>query len=91
MPPGWSILTHLLALLCTCKPLLPTWGQFFKNNILELTPGLSMSQTKWIAFQKELSACFSDIRHFRFILEGRAFTSFTDHKPLTFLCYIWLH
>ena len=45
---------------------------------------LSPSQVKWSAFDHELWACFSGIRHFRFILEGRSFTIFTDHKPLTF-------
>ena len=44
---------------------------------------LSPSQVKWNAFDRELWACFSGIRHFRFILEGRSFTIFTDHKPLT--------
>ncbi len=28
-------------------------------------------------------ACFQAIRHFRFLLEGRRFTLYTDHKPLT--------
>ena len=45
---------------------------------------LSPSQVKWSAFNRELWACFSGIRHFRFILEGRVFTIFTDHKPLTY-------
>ena len=45
---------------------------------------LSPSQVKWSAFDRKLWACFSGIRHFRLILEGRSFTIFTDHKPLTF-------
>ena len=45
---------------------------------------LSPSQVKWSAFNRELWACFSGIRHFRFILEGRVFTIFTDHKRLTY-------
>ena len=45
---------------------------------------VSPSQVKWRAFNRELWACFSGIRHFRFILEGRSFTIFTNHKPLTF-------
>ena len=45
---------------------------------------LSPAQEKWSAFDRELWACFSGIRHFRFILEGRSFTIFTDHKPLTY-------
>jgi hypothetical protein len=30
-----------------------------------------------------LLACFQAIHHFRFMLEGRRFTLYTDHKPLT--------
>jgi hypothetical protein len=30
-----------------------------------------------------LLACFQAIRHFRFLLESRRFTLYTDHKPLT--------
>jgi hypothetical protein len=43
---------------------------------------LDTAQTRWSAFDRELFACVEGIRHFRFILEGRAFTVFTDHKPL---------
>ena len=45
---------------------------------------LSDAQVKWSAFDWELWACFAGIRHFRFILDGRSFTIFTDHKPLTY-------
>jgi cleavage and polyadenylation specificity factor subunit 1 len=40
-------------------------------------------QVKYLAFDRELLACFQAIRHFRFMLEGRQFTLYTDHKPLT--------
>jgi len=36
----------------------------------------------WSAFDRELLACVTSIRHFRYILEGRAFAILTDHKPL---------
>ncbi len=45
---------------------------------------LEPAQTRYSAFDRELWACFSGIRHFRHLLEGRRFTIFTDHKPLTF-------
>jgi hypothetical protein len=45
---------------------------------------LEISQTKYSAFDRELLACFASVRHFRFLLEGRNFIVFTDHKPLTF-------
>jgi cleavage and polyadenylation specificity factor subunit 1 len=43
---------------------------------------LEDARAKWSAFDRELYACVEGIRHFRFILEGRSFTIFTDHKPL---------
>ncbi len=43
---------------------------------------LEVAQAKWSASDRELLACVEGIRHFRFILEGRSFTIFTDHKPL---------
>jgi transposase InsO family protein len=49
---------------------------FFFSRKLEVT------QAKWSAFDRELLACVEGIQHFRFILEGRSFTIFTDHKPL---------
>jgi hypothetical protein len=44
---------------------------------------LDSTQVKYSAFGRELLACFQAIRHFRFMLEGRRFTLYTDHKPLT--------
>ena len=44
---------------------------------------LDSTQVKYSAFDRELLACFQAIRHFRYMLEGRRFTLFTDHKPLT--------
>jgi hypothetical protein len=43
---------------------------------------LEVRQAKWSAFDRELLACVEGIRHFRFILEGWAFTIYTNHKPL---------
>ena len=44
---------------------------------------LSDAEEKYSAFDRELLAAFSSVRHFRFMLQGREFTVFTDHKPLT--------
>jgi transposase InsO family protein len=43
---------------------------------------LTAAQTKYSAFDRELLAIYLSIRHFRFMLEGRSFTVFTDHRPL---------
>jgi hypothetical protein len=43
---------------------------------------LDTAQMKWSAFDRELFACMKGIRHFLYILEGRAFAIFTDRKPL---------
>jgi hypothetical protein len=45
---------------------------------------LDTAQHKYSAFDRELLAAYLAIGHFRFQLEGRTFTLFTDHKPLTF-------
>ncbi|MCH9663075.1 MAG: hypothetical protein K0U66_05395, partial [Gammaproteobacteria bacterium] len=44
---------------------------------------LRAPEVKYSAFDRELLAAHLAVRHFRFFLEGRAFTIFTDHKPLT--------
>lgn len=45
---------------------------------------LRTPERKYSAFDRELLALYLAIRHFRYFLEGRDFTAFTDHKPLTF-------
>ena len=44
---------------------------------------LSETERKYSAFDRELLAAYLSIRHFRFMLEGRDFFLFTNHKPLT--------
>ena len=44
---------------------------------------LSDAEKKYSDFDRELLAAYLSIRHFRFMLEGREFLLFTDHKPLT--------
>ena len=45
---------------------------------------LRKPELKYSAFDRELLALYLAIRHFRYFLEGRPFTAYTDHKPLTF-------
>ena len=45
---------------------------------------LSKAEQKYSTFDRELLAIFLAIKHFRHFVEGRAFTIYTDHKPLTF-------
>ena len=45
---------------------------------------LRPAEKKYSAFDRELLALHLAVRHFRYFLEGRDFTAFTDHKPLTF-------
>ncbi len=45
---------------------------------------LEPAQTRYSAFDRELLACVTSIRHFCYMLEGRRFVLLTDHKPLTF-------
>jgi hypothetical protein len=45
---------------------------------------LDSAQRRYSAFDRELLACSSGIRHFRHMLDGRPFAVYTDHKPLTF-------
>ena len=41
-------------------------------------------ERKYSTFDRELLALYLGIRHFRYFLEGRPFTAYTDHKPLTY-------
>jgi hypothetical protein len=43
---------------------------------------LSPTESRYSTFDRELLAAFHSVKHFRFFLEGRPFTLFTDHKPL---------
>ena len=44
---------------------------------------LSVAERKYSAFDRELLGMVRAIEHFRNFVEGRAFTIYTDHKPLT--------
>lgn len=45
---------------------------------------LSDSQRRYSTYDKELTAIYLAIVHFRSLIEGRQITVFTDHKPLIF-------
>ncbi|GFY10331.1 hypothetical protein TNCV_2630091 [Trichonephila clavipes] len=45
---------------------------------------LTSSEKSYSAYDRELLAIYSAIRHFRYMLEARDFTVFTEHKPLTY-------
>jgi cleavage and polyadenylation specificity factor subunit 1 len=44
---------------------------------------LKPCETKYSAFDRELLSIYLAIKHFRYFLEGRDFTVYTDHKALT--------
>ena len=45
---------------------------------------LHPAEAKYSAFDKELLAMYLAVKKFRYFIEGRMFTLYTDHKPLTF-------
>ncbi|KAL6490077.1 hypothetical protein MHYP_G00004220 [Metynnis hypsauchen] len=45
---------------------------------------LRPNERKYSTFDRELLALYLAVRHFRFLLEGRPFVAFVDHKPLVF-------
>ena len=45
---------------------------------------LNNAQVSYRAFNRELLAAFSAMRHLRFQVEGHPFQLWTDHRPLTF-------
>lgn len=44
----------------------------------------STAQIKYSTYDREMTAIFTAIKHFRYLLEGREFTIYTDHKPLVY-------
>jgi cleavage and polyadenylation specificity factor subunit 1 len=45
---------------------------------------LTPTQQKYSTYDRELLATYAALKYFQYFLEGRSFTIFTDHKPLTF-------
>ena len=62
-------------------------GQFLNGEwypIAFFSRKLSTAETKYSTFDHELLAIYLAFKHFHHYVEGRAFSIFTDHKPLTF-------
>ena len=45
---------------------------------------LSPSERCYSTYDRELLAMYLSVKHFRYVIEGRSFSLYTDHKPLTF-------
>ena len=48
------------------------------------TKSLTTAQRKYSAYDRELLAMYTAIKRFRHAVEGRSFTIYADHKPLTY-------
>ncbi|GFW94147.1 hypothetical protein TNCV_1978871 [Trichonephila clavipes] len=59
-------------------------GENFTTQFGRFEKKLTSSEKSYSAYDRELLAIYSAIRHFRYMLEARDFTVFTDHKPLTY-------
>lgn len=61
--------------------------QFSDSNCWEplafFSKKLSPAQTKYSAYDRELTAIYEAVKYFRSLVEGRDFSIITDHKPLT--------
>ena len=54
------------------------------NPLAFFSKRLQPAESRYSTFGRELLAIYLSVRHFRHALEGRAFTVFTDHKPLVY-------
>ena len=45
---------------------------------------LSPTERCYSTYDRELLAMYLSVKHFRYFIEGRSFSLYTDHKPLTF-------
>lgn len=46
---------------------------------------LTLTERKYSAYDRELTAIYEAIKHFKYFLEGHKFKILTDHKPLTYM------
>lgn len=77
----------ILALTVDCSNL--SMGAVLEQRSDNLTTPLAFfsrklndAQKRYSVFDRELLSLYSSIKHFRFLLEGRHFICYTDHKPL---------
>lgn len=64
-----------------------TLNQLIDNQLQPLgffSRKLSNAQLKYSTYDRELLAIYAAIKYFKFMLEGRVFTIYSDHKPLIF-------
>ena len=66
---------------------LQQWKEGVWQPLAFFSKKLTNTEARYSTLDRELLACVAAIRHFRFLLEGRAFTLYTDHKPLTHLLH----
>ena len=59
----------------------PGWGMEAR---CVFSKKLSKAQSHYSTFDHKLLAMYLNVHHFWYFIEGRAFTLYTDHKPLTF-------
>ena len=55
-----------------------------KQPLCFFSRAFNSAQTKYSTYDRELLAIYSAIRHFKYLLEGRNFCVYTDHKPLVY-------
>lgn len=57
-------------------------GQWFP--LAFFSKKLTLQQSQWPTYHRELLAVYESVQHFRYILEVQHATIFTDHKPLLY-------
>lgn len=63
------------------------WQQYVDQQwcrIAYFSKKFKPSESKYSTYDRELLAVYLAIKHFNHFIEGRTFTAFTDHKPLTY-------
>lgn len=45
---------------------------------------MTRTQQQYSAYDRELLAIYESVKHFKYMVEGRHFAIYTDHKPITF-------